>query len=152
MHISESAPTSLAVSTTKVFFTPVPVPSIIDIVTLRGGTEVGMWSNQTLEQIRLKEPQAAIADEATVIAAQEAASTTDAVEITEDDYHDALDALPPSDYVLVGRTSSFKMSEHLRGRITAVYCHINGRYFSFDDVASIRHEAILLKVRKTFAV
>lgn len=152
MQSTHSASNQSALSTPRVFFTPVPVPSIIDLVVTRGGIEVGMYSNETLAQLQLKNPEASLSDEVSVTTAQEAALTTNAAEITAEQYHDALEALPPVDFVRFGRTTSFKFAEHLRGRITTVYCHMYGRYFSFNDVRSIAHDAILAKVRKTFSV
>ena len=51
-------------------------------------------------------------------------------EITEDKYHEALDALPPEKYQHSGGMERFLMSEHWSGPYTEQYVAYQGRHFT----------------------
>lgn len=123
--------------------------SIIDFMLPRDGGELrGGYSGETLEQIRARYPGAIIGELDTFTAEKEARLRTDPVEITRDQWTEALEVLPPLDHQYDGRACTFKCMEMLSGRITSVYCRIGSRCFTFTDVASIPHAEIVAKCQK----
>jgi hypothetical protein len=110
------------------------------------GVYVGAFSGETQTQLNARYPGIQIGELETVVAQKEAMLTTEPMEISEDVYVKMLEVLPPDDWQRDSSGSSFKMCEHLSGRITAVYAFVNGRHFTFNDVATLGHAAIMQKV------
>ena len=63
----------------------------------------------------------------------ETAFNAEPVEITESQWHDMLGVLPPVAWQRDANGESFKLSERTTGAITAIYVHLNKRYFTFSD-------------------
>ena len=82
---------------------------------------------------------------------------SDPVEITYDEFQEALNVLPPEDWNTWTMTESFKMSERTSGAITAIYVRIGSepdqaRYYCFSDSFTMKHTAIVrLVLEKTGA-
>lgn len=68
---------------------------------------------------------------------------TPIVEITEQDYDDALNVLPPYAWTHARGGASFKIPERIAGRITAIYVALQGRHFRFHDDIRTPHEECL---------
>lgn len=134
-----------------VFYVPAEkerVPLIVDETMLRAdGVLVGRYSCQTIDQVRVRHPGVQIGELDTIVAETEAMMITTPVEIDEEAFDYALEVLPPRDYATFGACTSFKMCEHLTGRITAVYAQVDGSYYAFNDVYTITHAQIVEKVR-----
>ena len=77
-----------------VFYIP-GTTTIIDNAIDRNGVLVGHYSGETLEQIRLRYPGAALGEWVDVYAEAEASCKTEPVEITEEEFLKALSVLPP---------------------------------------------------------
>ena len=77
-----------------VFYVP-GTTTIIDNAVDRGGVLVGHYSGETLEQIRLRYPGAALGEWDDVYAETEASCKTEPIEIKEDEFLKALNVLPP---------------------------------------------------------
>jgi hypothetical protein len=67
-------------------------------------------------------------------------------EITAEDYDDALNVLPPVDWTRHSGGESFKISERIAGRITAIYVALNGHHYRFDDDIRTSHVDCLKRV------
>ena len=140
-----------------VFYTPAInnfVPQVVDIATLNSaGVYVANLSGETRTQLNARYPGVEIGELETVVAQKESMLTTEPMEIGEEAYVKMLEVLPPDDWQRDSSGSSFKMCEHLSGRITAVYAFVNGigRHFTFNDVATLGHAAIMQKVRNSMS-
>lgn len=139
-----------------VFFVPASgtlLPSLIDEAVLNSdGHYIGRYSRETLEAIAARYGKAvAIGEWEDFVASKEAMMKSPPAEITEDDFNAALEVLPPDDYCEDSRGTSFKCCERLSGRITSIYACANGRHFSFNDVDSLTHRAIMDKVHAAAA-
>lgn len=79
---------------------------------------------------------------------QEEAAKTEPTEISEAEFVDKLNILPPFGWVpgFGDGPSSFKISEPYIGKVHAIYAKLNGRYFTFRDNVRMRHDDILAKV------
>ena len=138
-----------------VFYVPAcngVVPQIIDTARPYRGSYIGQYSGRTLEEFRVNYPTAKIGDLDTVVQEKECLLISAPVEITEDAFIEALEVLPPEDYQTGRSAVTFKMCEHLSGRITAVYAHVGSRYFTFNDVCSIEHAQIVDKVKRSLEI
>ena len=133
-----------------VFYTPAInncVPQIVDMARINpSGVYVGTYSGETQIQLNARYSSVEIGELETVVAQKEAMQISEPIEISEEVYVEMLEVLPPDDWQRDSSGSSFKMCEHLSGRITAVYAFVNGRHFTFNDVATLGHAAIMQKV------
>lgn len=82
---------------------------------------------------------------------QEARLISQPEPITHGALIDALEMLPPNNWVHNGMFESFQCCEHLSGRITATYLRRGLKAWVFRDVAGMTHEAIVEKVRAYLA-
>jgi hypothetical protein len=78
--------------------------------------------------------------------------TTEPIEITEDEYTDALECLPPVAWKMTAEGDSFKMSERLSGSITGIYARIGSRFFCFNANIRTPHDWIIAKCRAQFKI
>jgi hypothetical protein len=69
------------------------------------------------------------------------------VEITEDQYMEALECLPPQKWLTVDRVNIFRMSEYTTGNITAHYARTANRYFTALRRTSVSYETIAQEVK-----
>lgn len=125
--------------------------NIIDYAIMRDGVLRGGYSNETLDEIRARYPGAIVGELDKFVDERDASLRTEPVEITAEQWTEALEVLPPLDHVYDGTACTFKCMEMLCGRITAVYCRIGKRCFTFNDYASIKHADILTKVMRHLA-
>lgn len=133
----------------KVFYTPAQngqFPNIIDRALPIEGGYIGQYSLETLEQIQLRHKGALLGDAATVQAERQAMMITEPTSITEDEFIQALECLPPEGWVRNRHTESFKMSEYYSGQITEIYARFSDTYWCFRDLASKTHNDIMHKV------
>jgi hypothetical protein len=122
-----------------------PSQGTIDLIRADGLT----WVNgQTAEQVRQRYP------DAIEISLAEAAERSDAkfrsgpVRITGKFYKESLGVLPPEDWQRRGDTESFKISERTSGSITAIYCALDGEYWTLSDSFTLSHDEIVKRVRE----
>ena len=81
----------------------------------------------------------------------EDAAKTEPVEITEAQFHEMLNVLPPVAWTRDGNGESFKMSERTTGAITAIYVALNGRHFTFSDDIRTPHKDCCARVFHSLA-
>jgi hypothetical protein len=138
-----------------VFFVPGTqqvVPVIIDFAKRRpDGVFVSSISGNTLEETATRYPGAQLGECDTVVAEKESKLISEPVEITQAQFIDALEVLPPDDWQRHVYSESFKMSERLSGRITSVFVRVNDRYYEFADRDPITHEEAVEKVSRAMA-
>ncbi|MEO1206841.1 MAG: hypothetical protein AAFV45_10970 [Pseudomonadota bacterium] len=80
-------------------------------------------------------------------ARHEAAFKSEPIRITQEQWIEALEVLPPKHWHNTGAGESFKSIEHLTGNITAIYVALDGEYFTFDDTAALSHSDCVARVR-----
>ena len=72
------------------------------------------------------------------------------VEITEEQFHEMLNCLPPDDWDMGEAFESFKMCELDAANITGIYCRRGSRYFELHDDRYMRPDEIRALVESTF--
>jgi hypothetical protein len=85
------------------------------------------------------------------MACHEAAFRSEVAEITVEKWDDMLGVLPPMAWRNDQLGESFKLSEYLTGGITSIYVSVDGRYFTFNDNASLPHAGCCVRVRASAA-
>lgn len=125
-----------------VFYDPVTA-SPIDIAIVRDGVSMGGYSGKTEEALKQEYPSLTIMDNESALKAQENHCITNPVEITEEQYDDALDALPPVNW----RSGTFMFREFMVGTVTTIYAKLNGRYYKFHDRVSLSVDEINMKIK-----
>jgi hypothetical protein len=83
-----------------------------------------------------------------VDAAQRAKYLRDWAEITEEEWRDALEVLPPEKWRTVAGVEIFRMSEYLTGNITAHYARLGESHFVANRCANMSYEDIAAEVSK----
>ena len=101
---------------------------------------------ETLEQIQRRYPGAELVDLAAWIEAKDRALCSDPVEITREQFEDALDTLPPQNWQRAALAESFEFMEHTSGRVTTIYCRTGRRFWEFQGVAGMTLDEIIRRV------
>lgn len=123
-------------------------PSIIDVArTNDKGETVTYFHGMTLEKLREIHPTAQLDTIEAVQKMREDAVRSDPMPISEEQYWDALECLPPLDWVVGSHAESFKMVERYSGRMTNIYARLGRTYWCFMDVDTLPHLEIIAKVR-----
>lgn len=103
--------------------------------------------SQTLEEMKVRYPDAVIMEEAPAFALMDQAKYDRYHEaptvITEDEFVRALECLPPMDWVQRSRSQSFKMSEFTCGDLTGIYAQVNEVFFRLCDRHTLTHDQIV---------
>lgn len=135
----------------KVFYTPAAngcYPVIIDTLVEVEGSYIGQYSRETLEQVSKRHPTVMIGDALEVAGQREAMMISEPEQITEEQFNEALECLPPEGWVRNKHTESFKMCEYYSGRITSIYARFADTYWTFKDIGGKTHVDIMDKVSK----
>lgn len=113
------------------------------------GQEYSCMHSLTLEQLQQqKQPSMQLMTIEDFDAANNAQYTTPPVEITRDEFTDALYILWPEDFTNTGNTGSFKWSERLNPDITWIFVRVDGRYFKLANRTDMPHGDIVAACRK----
>jgi len=72
---------------------------------------------------------------------------TEPEEISEDEYIEMLDVLPPCRYHMRNGITFFHMSERISGALVTWCCEAKGYYFSFVDFDYVTNDYLLNKVK-----
>lgn len=134
----------------QVFYTPASegkAQQVIDGAHEFNGKTVGMYSHETLEQLAVRYPGVMLGDADEVMSQRESMLTTAPEQITEEQFMDALEALPPEGWIRANGGESFKFAEYYSGRITSIYARDGATYWTFRDVGTKTHAQIMEKVR-----
>lgn len=76
---------------------------------------------------------------------------TEPAEITEAKFTEMLCILPPVSWRNDSHGESFKMCERQAGFVTAIYVHLDARFFVFQDDIRTPHAACCQRVRESLA-
>lgn len=125
-------------------------PRALDgLVTDTSGVLRGVYSRQTVEALQQTYPGARVTDIQTFSDEEEKAYRTLPVEITEEDYYDALEALPPVGLHYGEGFETFKMMEAISGRMTTIYARQGSRCWCFVDRDDTPHSVIVERILAT---
>lgn len=117
---------------------------IIDYAGANGRTQI---FGQTLEEVRERYPDVQVMEANDAVDAIEDGLIDDEVtEITEQQFIEALEAMPPMKWKRYSDAESFMMVERLYGSVTSIYVRVGDRYYTFHDRCSVSHDDIVRKV------
>lgn len=135
---------------TPVFYVP-GKPGIIDTAVVGAdGIARSYYEGETLDQMQVRYPGAALGELGPVSEASEAMFVSVPVEVDEARYMEMLEVLPPMHWKNQGVSESFKLSERTSGNITAIFCRIQGRYFEMQNSVFMSHEDIVRCIAVSF--
>ncbi len=117
------------------------VPHAIDYIHPKTGRS--MFNNEDLAAIQKRYPGAVIMSYDEYETKRENALITSTHEISEERFRYMLEVLPPVSWVSGGGSESFKLSERTSGNITAICCRIKDKFFEFQNVITMQHDAIV---------
>jgi len=126
-------------------FVSVAKRTIVDVI---GATGKGEYSRKSFEELKIQYPDLQIHWRDTAMKVIEDQYVTDPVEITADDYTEALDCMPPTQWITRSGVESFRFTERIYGCVTTIYARAGDRYFKFDDRLLIMHDEVVAKVKK----
>lgn len=128
------------------FFIPGPI-----IVALAKEVEPGKfictYGGKDIDELQKSWPEVAVGEYSEIRQQQERQYVTAPRKIDRDTFIEALEVLPPKDWIQRADTSSFKMSEFYTGNITSIYVRLGSDYFEFRDDADMTHESIVEKIK-----
>lgn len=127
-------------------------PSQLVVIDLIGRNGLSAYAQETEGQLRQRYPDAQRMTLEDAILAKENALISAPVDITEAQFIDALEVLPPNQWRNLGVEESFKICEHLSGAITTIYARLGTRYFSFNDRFDTPHAQIIAKCKATMLI
>lgn len=128
-----------------VYFSKDGKPNVYDQI--RTDENRSFYGRKTLEEIHQQHPDAQLMGWTEYNRLHNIYWTSDPIEITEEQFSDALECLPPVRWTNTPEGESFKMSERLSGNITGIYCRIESRFFCFNGPINTHHAAALEKCR-----
>ncbi|PIJ56690.1 hypothetical protein BOM23_15510 [Erwinia sp. OLMDLW33] len=114
----------------------------------------GKWrtraDGRTLGELRQTWPDMVLVKLSEYQALSAARHCTPVKEIDEARFTDQLEVLPPEDwqYPGKGQGQSFKSSEYWSGDVTAIFAHVQGRFFEFRDRCTLSHQDIVARIQK----
>jgi len=118
----------------RMFFYEPGKTNAVDIFNPKTG--LGLYSKETLEQIQVRYPEAQLLPESVAMPqiekAQEDKYCFAPKEITDEQFYEALESLPPLHHICTG-IESFCMSEFYSSDITAMYFRVGDKYFQATD-------------------
>lgn len=110
------------------------------------GVIVGWQTGKTLNEIQREFPTAVIIGENEAADQIESLAKTEPRRIDKKTFKNALEMLPPDDWVFDRKFESFKCSERTTGRVTAIYVSIGAFYWMFHDLCTMSHSEIIERV------
>lgn len=131
----------------------IPGPTIIALaIAVKPGKYICTCSGKDLLAFKSVYPDIDVGEYSELLKQQEQQYITAPQRIDRESFIEALEVLPPLDWTTRNATMTFKSSEFYSGQITAVYARLDGMHYSFRDVASIQHEAIIEKVKASLSI
>ncbi|MDT3268715.1 hypothetical protein QNL75_27040 [Pseudomonas amygdali pv. morsprunorum] len=112
--------------------------------------DAGQWVDQcgtTLETLASRYPGMRVITSDQAIQRIESLSKESPMIIDETAYDDALCTLAPLGWTHDRDTSSFKMGEFTKGKMTRIYVRIGSRYFRFKGLSTLTHDECVALVR-----
>jgi hypothetical protein len=100
-------------------------------------------NGHTLEEIRTRYPDAVIMEWEKAQKIMDDRNCLPVREITEEQWYEMLEVLPPEGWKNDDNGESFKMMERWSGIITDIYARIGTRYLTLRDSAYTKHDEIM---------
>jgi hypothetical protein len=132
-----------------VFYVPstrAMIHTAIDYAVLLDEKIIGLYTHQTQEELAGSYPGVTLGTVEEYDAQLVQAARTEPEEITEEQYLDALEVLPPLDWRGRKGNDSFKFCEFFTSNVTSIYANRGTRYFKFRDVATLSHQEIMARL------
>lgn len=124
-------------------------PGIIDAV--HPTTGLGLYSGETLKQIRERNPGAEEGDFSEVCSCQADYWRRPPVAITAERFEEMLCVLPPEDWEQGSGWEVFKLTERTSGTVTAIFCRLGEQFFELADCIYTPSDEIVSKCRAVAA-
>jgi len=136
-----------------VFYSPERVVALDYAYADESGHWRTVFDQQTLDDVRVAYPDARVTTEREFKSLQHRHACTDPVEITADEYDDALGVMPPLNPTRIPGSASFMLREMYVGSVTTIYvCLESGdgpaRCFKFRDKFTLTHRQVLERVER----
>lgn len=133
----------------KAFYIP-NQPWILDDVRVRAdGVNVSALNGYTIEQIKAKYPGAILTTLEAATAAIQALCKTVPCPISAIDFYYARTVLTNYDGYRDSDAESFKLKEHIDGRIARIYARSGTSFWKFEDDYAMSHDDIIIRVERT---
>lgn len=124
--------------TYQVFYVP-GQPWAQSYATQRADGEWVSQTGKTLAEMASEHPGVTLCTEESALDQIEARTKRPPVLIDAERFMEALECLPPVNWVREGSAQSFKMSERINGRVTSIYVRLGSEYFEFADLITTPH-------------
>lgn len=115
------------------------------------GRIVEQFTGKTLDELQASYPGAVLGTVESFNVALEEKLRSEPEPITEEQWFDALEALPPQEWRGDRSAESFKFLERQAGRVTSIYARVGVTFWRFHDICTIPHAEIIAKVEKQAA-
>lgn len=122
-----------------------------------GQTGRSVWGGETVAQLRAKYPGSTVLVMPFKLAYERQHRVDEArlclpwLEITEDQWDEALNVLPPENWQQTRGLNCFRMCEYMTGNFTGHYIRIFGRHFTAIREARRDYEPYAQEIRAQFA-
>ncbi|MEX4004183.1 hypothetical protein AB4Y38_35465 [Paraburkholderia sp. EG285A] len=132
----------------KVFYVPGTAHAIDYAREMPDGRIISYWQGRTLEEIAEDQPGAILCDEAEFLRQQSAALKQPPQAITEREYYEALEVMPPLNWRGAAGFESFMFCEFYSGNVTYIYVRnrASGKHWKLRDDAGLSHDDIVRRV------
>lgn len=131
---------------------PNGLSEIIDVaVRDKDGVLRSNTTHSTLDQMRLRYPEATVGELEAVARARREEHCQEFIEVDEDQFAEQLDMLPPQDWKTVDGVESFKCLEPLDDGITSIHCRHGSRFYRFNGPINMTGTEIAAHVKRRAA-
>ncbi len=118
-----------------------------DLITLEDGRVIGRYTGLTKEQLSAQmKTELLVTDRDTFCKMKEDSYVTAPKPITKEQFRDALECLPPLQWVRHLGVESFRFMERYTGSITTIYARTGDQYWEFMDRYNMSSDDLAQKV------
>lgn len=117
--------------------------SIIDYINPAGIT---FYGRKTLADCVAEDSDAVIMDADAAYELYQSKFKSPVSETTEERFDYALNVLPPGRWTGPASRQSFYVTERIAGNIVSWYAQCDGKFYTFNDVATLDHAAVMARV------
>lgn len=117
--------------------------TVIDFVRSDGRTQI---QGRTLEDLRAEYPDVSIEEFEVAYKAIESCFIKPVRPVSAEQFIEALEVMPPLNWVRTEDSESFKSMEMTYGNVTRIWVRVGDHYFSLSDRRTLTHVQILQKV------
>jgi len=113
-------------------------------------TGICPWTGQTKEDLLVEDPELEFLEWEEFSKRIDRNTVTEPQEITQEQFLEALNCLPPLNWYLTASFECFHMSEFLVSHYTATYTRAKGRFFMWTDTVHLTPQQIKEKLFNKF--